>query len=138
MHRYRNVYGEELQRCSTDGMAMTGFTRTGHCVEQSDDSGSHHICINLQSASGGSFCDVTGQSDWCSSEMPCVEDENSVCAVANWCVCQWAFASYIQNAGGCDQIQDVECNAINLEAVIAYQTTSGYSDALDCLVERCR
>ena len=141
MGSYQNVYGQPLQPCSTDGMALTGFTRTGYCVEQSDDTGSHHICINLSSTNGGNFCDVTGQSDWCSSEMPCVDNPNDNCLVQDWCVCQWAFASYLQNAGGCDQIQDIQCDAINLEAVIAYQATARqqekYADALQCLVERC-
>lgn len=146
--KYTNVYGNELQRCSTSGTALTGYTRTGYCVEQSDDTGSHHICINLNSTTGGNFCDVTGQSNWCSStDMPCDENDNddnnedpqdeATCAIENWCVCQWAFASYIQKAGGCDQIQDIQCNAINMEALRAYQSTNGYQQALQCLVERC-
>ena len=86
---YTNVLGNELQSCSSDGMALTGYTRTGYCVDQNDDSGSHHICIDLSSASGGNFCDVTGQSDWCSSELPCHEDQSEDCLVQSWCVCQW-------------------------------------------------
>ena len=31
---YENVNGGELQRCSGSGMALTGFTRNGHCVDQ--------------------------------------------------------------------------------------------------------
>ena len=140
---YRNVYGEALQPCSSDGMAQTGYTRTGYCVDENDDQGSHHICIDLSSTSssnndGGNFCDVTGQSDWCSSYMPCNEDQSEDCPVQQWCVCQWAFASYLESAGGCSYIQTVVCDSINLEAVLAYKKqTSGYQDALDCLVERC-
>ncbi len=136
---YLNVYGAELQRCSTDGTALTGYTRNGYCVEQSDDTGSHHICINLNSTSGGNFCDVTGQNNWCSStDMPCNDNpEEMTCAIENWCVCQWAFASYLEKAGGCDQIQDIQCGAINIEAIRAYQTTYGYEEAFKCLVERC-
>ena len=37
----KNVYGKDLQMCSTEGMALTGFTRDGRCVEQQDDVGSH-------------------------------------------------------------------------------------------------
>ncbi|KAL3911283.1 MAG: hypothetical protein SGARI_001723 [Bacillariaceae sp.] len=67
------------------------------------------------------------------------------CAIQNWCVCQWAFASYIQTAGGCDYIQDIVCESVNLEAVLAYQqqVASGsdsygkYENALQCLVDRC-
>jgi uncharacterized protein (DUF2237 family) len=137
---YKNVYGNALQSCSSDGMALTGYTRTGYCVDQNDDQGSHHICINMASAAGGNFCDVTGQDDWCSSEMPCHEDQNEYCQVQQWCVCQWAFASYLENAGGCSYIQTIVCEAINMEAVLAYQkqsSNSKYQEALDCLVDRC-
>lgn len=151
---YLNVYGETLQSCSSDGMALTGWTRSGHCVDRYGDSGSHHICIDLSSLGGGdendgdnqNFCDVTGQYDWCSSQdMPCHEDPNtSACPVTNWCVCQWAFASYIQASGGCDNIQTVVCDSINLQALLAYQNMAKqpnaeqkYEDALECLVERC-
>jgi uncharacterized protein (DUF2237 family) len=137
---YRNVYGDQLQPCSSDGMALTGYTRTGYCVDRNDDEGSHHICIDLASADGGNFCTVTGQSDWCSSSsMPCNGNSDETCSIENWCVCQWAFASYLHNAGGCDMIQDIVCESINLEAVLAYQRTSGskYETALNCLVSRC-
>jgi hypothetical protein len=43
--------------------------------------------------------------------MACHEDASSNCAVQYWCVCQWAFSPYIQNAGGRDQIQDVVSEA---------------------------
>jgi uncharacterized protein (DUF2237 family) len=144
----KNVYGDDLQPCSSDGMAMTGYTRTGYCIdntnedddnEDGDDQGSHHICIDLSSTTGGNFCDVTGQSDWCTSEMACAEDADASCPIQNWCVCQWAFASYIAKAGGCDQIQDVVCDSINMEALVAYQQQQGskYTSALECVVDRC-
>ena len=57
---YINVNGNALSSCSSDGMALTGYTRTGSCVDKNDDSGSHHICIDLSSTTGGDFCDVTG------------------------------------------------------------------------------
>jgi len=153
---YANVYGNELQSCSHNGMALSGYTRTGYCVDEQDDTGSHHICIDLSSANGGNFCTVTGQPDWCSSHMQCDElnyhsqgdgnegnDENGggQCPVQNWCVCQWAFANYLEAAGTCDAIQDVVCDSINAEAVKAYiqkkNTGSKYADALDCIVNRC-
>lgn len=62
------------------------------------------------------------------------------CQVQSWCVCQWAFASYVENAGGCEHIQDIKCNAINMQAVTAYQRNAGnkkYRDALECLESRC-
>ncbi len=127
--------------------------------------GSHHICIDVSSTSGGNFCTVTGQSDWCSSTMTCDDttsassndggssdnDQNSsntdddLCPVQNWCVCQWAFASYLQTAGGCDYIQDIQCNATNLQALLAYSNMAGtskdydkkYTNALNCIESRC-
>ena len=138
---YENLFGEPLQPCSHDGAALTGYTRNGYCVDQNDDAGSHHICISLGSiaSSGQNFCEVTGQSDWCSStDMPCHEDQTQSCAIENWCVCQWAFASYIEKAGGCDAIQDIECSAINMKAMEAYESDySRYGEALECLMERC-
>ena len=143
---YQNVYGETLQPCSRSGMALTGYLRDGHCVDRDGDSGSHHICIDLSSVSsagdyqGQNFCQVTGQSDWCAStDMPCHDDSSSgECPVENWCVCQWAFASYVDKAGGCGAIQDVTCDAINARALEAYSANRAkYGAALSCLVERC-
>ena len=37
--RIQNMMGGELQSCSQNGMALTGFTRTGYCVDQVDDEG---------------------------------------------------------------------------------------------------
>ena len=34
-------------------------------------------------------------------------------------------------------IQNVVCDAINLEALHAYRNQTGYRDALDCLQEKC-
>merc|ERR1712224_868069 len=133
--------------------ALTGYTRNGNCVERTDDKGSHHICIDLSSTSsnenGYNFCEVTGQSNWCAYDnMACHEDSSQLgCPVTNWCVCQWAFSSYVL-AEGCDQIQTIVCDAINLEAVLAYQKIaaqpnwgyggeSKYQLALECIVDRC-
>jgi len=143
---YLNVYGEALQPCSQDGMALTGYTRSGYCVERDDDQGSHHICIDLSSlTTDENFCTVTGQSDWCSSQdMACHSDPyDASCPVENWCVCQWAFSSYVL-AAGCGNIQTVVCESINLQALLAYQTASSqwnapakYQAALECLLDRC-
>jgi hypothetical protein len=169
-------------------MALTGFLRDGHCASHMNDRGSHHICINLNSTSGGNFCRATGQSDWyvwtkyrqydvhqcasvdpsntfvppmllirtlfptylscpfhstpfrcSSSDMPCHHDKSRSCQIHNWCVCQWAFASYIQNAGGCNKIQTIVCEAINMEAMVSYEksTAPHHKVALDCILERC-
>ena len=140
-----NVYGEDLHPCSTQGMALTGFTRTGRCVEEHDDKGSHHICIDLSSTShsGKNFCVVTGQDNWCDKEMPCSDESDEKCPVQHWCVCQWAFAKYIAISGGCDSIQDINCEATNMEALKAYETQAKegkdqIANALACLKQRCK
>ena len=46
---YLNVNGTTLQHCSGPGMALTGFTRSGECIDRNDDAGSHHICIDMKS-----------------------------------------------------------------------------------------
>merc|ERR1711998_157868 len=142
-----NVYGKPLQKCSTPGMAMTGFTRDGRCVEQQDDAGSHHICIDLSKlGSEKDFCQVTGQPDWCAQKGGCMEDQAKKCPRKHWCVCQWAFTGYIHTAGGCDKIQNVVCDAVNMEALKAYEkgAAKGVSadggkvaDALACLKQKC-
>merc|ERR1712046_412432 len=139
---YLNVNGTELQKCSGPGMALTGFTRNGNCVDQNDDAGSHHICIDMRSNTGGNFCSVTGQPDWCSSSMPCDGDAGKQCKVQHWCVCQWAFASYIQRAGGCDKIQNIVCSATNKVALTSYEAQASrypsIAAALACLEQRCK
>jgi len=142
----KNVYGKDLQMCSTEGMALTGFTRDGRCVEQQDDVGSHHICIDLASiaSTGKNFCDVTEQPDWCDDKMACSDDSDEKCPVKHWCVCQWAFAAYIEKAGGCDAIQEINCEATNIEALKAYENKSragadeNVVNALKCLKQRCK
>merc|ERR1712194_238536 len=136
----KNVRGEALADCSVDGMALTGFTRTGQCVDEDDDAGSHHICIDMSSTVGGNFCTVTGQDNWCSSEMPCNENQSVNCQVVDWCVCQWAFAAYLKAAGGCGSIQDLKCEAVIMKAKEAYEASPDDPDhvaALACLNQKC-
>merc|ERR1719198_423899 len=78
---YLNVNNTTLQHCSGRGMALTGFTRNGQCIDQDDDAGSHHVCIDMSSNTGGNFCTVTGQPNWCGSQMPCDGDPGSECQV---------------------------------------------------------
>lgn len=138
-----NVYGKPLQKCSTPHMALTGFTRDGRCVEQRDDVGSHHICIDLTTVgSERDFCQVTGQPDWCAKKGGCMGDRSKMCPRKHWCVCQWAFSAYIAKAGGCDKIQDVVCDAVNIEVLNAYKKRTSadggkVSDALSCLKHKC-
>merc|ERR1719353_1393910 len=137
---YTNVNGGALQRCSGSGMALTGFTRNGHYIDQNDDAGSHHVCIDMKSNTGGNFCEVTGQPNWCGSQMSC-DGERGRCPVEHWCVCQWAFASYLQRAGGCDKIQTVVCEATNMVALTAYRAQAPHDEhiatALKCLESKC-
>mmetsp|Transcript_27511 Transcript_27511/g.64158 ORF Transcript_27511/g.64158 Transcript_27511/m.64158 type:complete len:167 (-) Transcript_27511:167-667(-) len=134
-----NVYGKELQHCSTNGTALTGFTRDGHCQDLGDDdAGSHHICITMRP----DFCTVTGQPNWCVRQMPCM-GQAGYCPIGNWCVCQWAFAAYLdrwmQQGGSCDSIVDVVCGATNFAAVKAYEASSDPSHrrALQCIRQHC-
>jgi len=141
----KNVKGETLQTCSTPGTALTGVTRDGFCTnEGDDDAGSHHICIQMRA----DFCTVTKQPNWCADQMPCMAEPNTSmlepdtkCDIQNWCVCQWAFAKYIKDAGGCDAIVDLECDATNLAAIKAYEgradTEPDIKAALDCLKTKC-
>ena len=132
-------------------MALTGFTRNGHCVDTFDDAGSHHVCIDMGSKSERNFCQVTGQPNWCENQMPCdvgvsadagwSKASPGDCPVRQWCVCQWAFASYVHNAGGCDKIKSFVCEATNAEVVLAYHEQAPkdpqVADALRCLEQRC-
>mmetsp|Transcript_88317 Transcript_88317/g.189666 ORF Transcript_88317/g.189666 Transcript_88317/m.189666 type:complete len:169 (-) Transcript_88317:285-791(-) len=131
----KNVLGATLQTCSKPGMALTGFTRDGHCQDEGDDdAGSHHVCIQMKS----DFCTVTGQPDWCSEDMECM-GSSGMCPIGNWCVCQWAFSSYIQSAGGCDAIVDLVCDATNQAAVKAYEESDDpdHKEALACIKKKC-
>merc|ERR1719454_797065 len=112
----QSVSGGALGLCSEDGDAMTGFTRDGHCTEENDDQGSHHICINLGTTSPN-FCQQTGQPNWCNEKGTCAQcsgdscqEGSNKCPRKHWCVCQWAFAAYVHKEG-CDKIQDVKCDA---------------------------
>ena len=94
----------------------------------------------MSSTTGGNFCSVTGQPNWCGSSMAC-DGSAGVCPVQHWCVCQWAFASYLEGAGGCDKIQKVVCEATNMVALTHYRQQASSSprinSALKCLEQKC-
>lgn len=73
--------------------------------------------------------------------MACDGDASNTCPVKHWCVCQWAFSSYIENAGGCDKIQSIVCGATNMQALKAYEAQAAGSakiaNALSCLKKKC-
>ena len=57
-------------------------------------------CIRITATAYASCC-TQGQPNWCASSMPCDGQPLQLCAVRQWCVCQWAFAAYVDRAGGC-------------------------------------
>jgi len=131
----KNVLGTSLQSCSVKGTALTGFSRNGKCEDEGDDdSGSHHICIKMKA----DFCSVTGQPNWCEEEAPCMDQEGD-CKIDHWCVCQWAFAKYLAEAGGCDKIVDLVCEATNMAAFKAYEESDdpSHQSALACIKSKC-
>merc|ERR1719230_925554 len=131
----KSVMGGTLNTCSKPGTALTGFTRDGHCVDSGDDdAGSHHICIQMKP----DFCTVTGQPNWCGDKMQCMGQDGQ-CPIGNWCVCQWAFARYIQMAGGCDSIVELVCDSTNMAAYRAYKQSGvpEHKEALKCIEQKC-
>merc|ERR1719445_1798915 len=138
-----NVYGRPLAECSLPGMAITGYTRTGYCNLHQGDSGSHNVCVDISNvANGQNFCEITGQSDWCSTNDRC-DGGGSGCPRENWCVCEWAFASLIR-AKGCSAISKdaMFCEGTSGKTIEAYQQATARGDtsaanALECLRELC-
>lgn len=132
----QSIMGKKLSTCSQPGTAMTGFTRDGHCGDVgSADAGAHHVCIQMKS----DFCTVTGQPNWCTTrDFPCM-GQRGMCKIGNWCVCQWAFARYLERAGGCDSIIDLVCDATNQAAFDAYSRSNRpeHIAALKCIKKKC-
>ena len=132
-----NVKRQTLTACSSNGEALTGFERSGKCMYSEGDEGSHHICIDMPS----DFCSGTGQGSWCTEDMPCHEDQTKMCPIGNWCVCEWAFASYLKSVGGCANVAAIDCDATNEKVVMDYQQKIAggdqeAEDALECLKQR--
>ena len=71
--------------------------------------------------------------------MACHGNVSMLCPIQNWCVCQWAFATYIQKAGGCEHIQSIQCDAVNIQALIAYRGSrqKHHIAALKCIETKC-
>lgn len=135
-----NVHGRPLQSCSKTGMALTGFTRKGVCVDHNDDAGSHHVCLDISSAPHRkNFCTSTKQPAWCTKSMPCHKDSNKQCDVKNWCVCEWAFSDYVA-AVGCENVGQVDCSATNKLALKHYLDANDdkSKSAYNCLKKLCK
>lgn len=133
----RNVYGKKLKTCSSNGMAVTGWQRDGFCSHHRQDKGSHHVCVkNIdKNKDAKTFCDITGQEDWCSEKDICHGDSNKQCDRKKWCTCEWAFDRYVGN-NGCDSF-DIDCNATN-KLVIEHYKKSGKKEALKCIKDKCK
>ena len=114
-----SVRGDPLARCSEASMPTTGYTRNGVCSTHKGDEGSHHVCVRNLRDSG--FCEVTGQTNWCSTKQ-------------DWCVCEWAFDRAIRRVG-CDAF-NVKCDATNMRALEHYDRT-GRMDAAACIRRKC-
>ena len=75
--------------------------------------------------------------------MPCNDSSSALCPIEHWCVCQWSFADYLQylqEAGGCEAIHTINCEATNIKALEAYQANAWehkFYDAYACLASRC-
>ena len=152
----RNVYGKPLEKCSSEGMAITGFLDTGYCVDVEGYDDNHHvICVALHETEApgylyGSydFCEVIGDTkpvNWCDSNLPCHHDENEMCPVEDWCVGENDIAKFIQLATGCDKLGTINCEATNedvithLERIVNREEDDNmeYEIALACIKESC-
>lgn len=125
-----NLFGEPLTPCSTAGMASTGYTRNHLCAHNNDDHGSHHVCLKHVNGNNGgpSFCQMTGQSEWCGTPGRCADGKP--CPKDHWCVCEWAFADAVEKYG-CDKV-DIDPHATNILALEHYKN-SNRPAAYDCL-----
>lgn len=91
------------------------------------------------------FCTVTGQSNWCEEDSECAEDSSKQCPKESWCVCEWAFSRYLEDAGGCHKSADIICDATNQITITHYEeaVARGGEDAprakkaLHCLKHKC-
>ena len=136
-NKMKNVYGNQLESCSSPGMAITGYTRSGSCTDNAGDTGSHHICVkNIDGGdSGENFCQITNQKDWCSEKGTCHGNPSNKCDRKKWCVCEWAFDSFV-NEKGCDAF-DIDCDATN-ELVLKHYEEHDKKDALKCIQQKCK
>ena len=152
----KNLFGEPLQKCSSDSMAITGFLDTGFCVDVEGYDHNHHlICVALhETGSPGylygeyDFCEVIGDTkpvNWCDADLPCHHDENQLCPVEDWCVGEIDLANFIDEAVGCDKLGTIHCEATNedvithLEGIVDREEDDHmkYEIALACIKERC-
>mmetsp|Transcript_69445 Transcript_69445/g.166479 ORF Transcript_69445/g.166479 Transcript_69445/m.166479 type:complete len:180 (-) Transcript_69445:135-674(-) len=96
------------EACGTaaDGSTQVGPSRNGYCANANQDT--HAVCVTLPS----DFCEVTGQSNWCADY-----------AGGPWCVCMWAYATYVSKKG-CGNI-NVNNAASDISGVCAHMHDAG-------------
>jgi len=118
-------------------MAITGWHRDGLCSHHNKDHGSHHICVkNIRSSENPprrSFCEITGQENWCDKKGDCTRDSSEQCHRDKWCVCEWAFERFVKEKG-CDNF-DIDTHATNRLVLDHYQK-NGSNNALMCIQKK--
>jgi hypothetical protein len=97
----------------------------------------HQPQFNLKQWAEFLHCNGSIELVCCGTDMPCHQDQSKSCAIENWCVCQWAFASYITKAGGCTAIQDIQCGTNKMQAMKLYKEYNRYCEALDSINVWC-
>lgn len=142
----KNANGGVLQPCSAPGMALTGGSREGYCVDSYGRYGSH-ICMNIDNSNDdiNNFCNLEyaqAKLPACRENgvFPCQQDTTKMCPVQNYCVHQCQFSHYLEEIGNCDDIQDIVCDAVNIRSLIAYGKRSykgRYNNALECIAKKC-
>lgn len=128
----KNVLGKSLKLCSQPGEALTGFERTGRCVINNSDAGKHTVCMKMTD----DFCKDTGQSDWCKKRQPCNDVDDNKCEVKHWCVCQEAFANYVDR----HPTVEIKCDATALSALEHYEAhleVDKYKKAAEIILNKC-
>ena len=118
-------------------MALTGFTRNGQCVDLNDDAGSHHVCIDMSSNTGGNFWSLGG--GLVLVKMPC-DGGRGRCFVSTG-ACASGHLHRTSAPGGW-QDPERRVRATNMVALKACrqqaQSDAHIADALACLESKCK
>merc|ERR1711871_854525 len=122
---------QAIDKCAGEGPRYNDF-KCNH-----DET--HRVCAKLKDTSGNklqwgsqNFWQLTGQSDW--SDQVGADSNNPG---GNWCICMWATAKLIQQAG-CDNVH-IECGSSDVSYVMQKYTDGGtdLSPAKSCLQTKC-
>eukprot|EP00240_Pyramimonas_obovata_P007876 CAMPEP_0118935508 /NCGR_PEP_ID=MMETSP1169-20130426/15679_1 /TAXON_ID=36882 /ORGANISM="Pyramimonas obovata, Strain CCMP722" /LENGTH=169 /DNA_ID=CAMNT_0006878553 /DNA_START=128 /DNA_END=637 /DNA_ORIENTATION=+ len=120
--QHLNVYGEPLQPCGQEPGSGEGDA----CTFRGYDRGAHQVCVT--SLPGG-FSASTGQGSWSDEFIG-----------QNWCICIWAYASFVTNSGNLP----VKCDALPEEVLSSRFSldkfrmgSHNFQDAIDTMCETC-